>query len=81
MNAPVQLAGQTGTWSRRRAKSRGVGRAIAAESDLPLQVIAADVEAGRYKAKPTRVFRFEDIREAHRVMESNEAKGKMVVVL
>jgi hypothetical protein len=27
------------------------------------------------------VFRFEDIREAHRVMESNEAKGKMVVVL
>jgi hypothetical protein len=41
----------------------------------------ADVEAGRYKAKPSRVFRFEDIREAHRVMESNEAKGKMVVVL
>src|SRR5262244_2032882 len=50
-------------------------------SDVPLQAIAADVEAGRYKAKPTRVFRFEDIREAHRVMESNEAKGKMVVVL
>jgi NADPH:quinone reductase-like Zn-dependent oxidoreductase len=50
-------------------------------SDVPLQAIAADVEAGRYKAKPTRVFRFEDIREAHRVMESNEAKGKMVVAL
>jgi NADPH:quinone reductase len=50
-------------------------------SDVPLQAIAADVEAGRYKAKPSRVFRFEDIREAHRVMESNEAKGKMVVVL
>jgi NADPH:quinone reductase-like Zn-dependent oxidoreductase len=49
-------------------------------SDVPLQAIAADVEAGRYKAKPLRVFRFEDIREAHRVMESNEAKGKMVVV-
>jgi NADPH:quinone reductase-like Zn-dependent oxidoreductase len=49
-------------------------------SDVPLQAIAADVEAGRYKAKPTRVFRFEDIQEAHRVMESNEAKGKMVVV-
>ena len=43
--------------------------------------IVADVEAGRYHAKPTRVFRFEDIREAHRVMESNEAKGKMVVVI
>ena len=50
-------------------------------SDVPLQTIAADVETGRYKAKPSRVFRFEDIREAHRVMESNEAKGKMVVVL
>jgi NADPH:quinone reductase len=50
-------------------------------SDVPLQVIAADVEAGRNKAKPSRAFRFEDIQEAHRVMESNEAKGKMVVVL
>jgi NADPH:quinone reductase-like Zn-dependent oxidoreductase len=50
-------------------------------SDVPLQDIAADVEAGRYSAKPTRVFRFEDIQQAHRVMESNEAKGKMVVIL
>jgi NADPH:quinone reductase-like Zn-dependent oxidoreductase len=50
-------------------------------SDVPLQTIAADVEAGRYKAKPSRVFRFEDIQEAHRVMESNQAGGKMVVVL
>jgi NADPH:quinone reductase len=49
-------------------------------SDVPLQSIAADVEAGRYRAKPARVFRFEDVRAAHRVMESNEAKGKMVVV-
>ena len=50
-------------------------------SDVPLQAIAADVEQGRYKAKPTRVFRFEEIQEAHRFMESNEAKGKLVVVL
>jgi NADPH:quinone reductase-like Zn-dependent oxidoreductase len=50
-------------------------------SDVPLQAIAADVAAGRYKAKPTRVFRFEEIQEAHRVMESNEAKGKLVVVV
>ena len=50
-------------------------------SDVPLQAIAADVEAGRYQAKPTRVFRFEDIREAHRVMDANQAKGKMVVVI
>lgn len=50
-------------------------------SDVPLQSIAADIAAGRFKANPTRVFRFEDIQEAHRVMESNQAKGKMVVVL
>jgi NADPH2:quinone reductase len=44
-------------------------------SDVPLQAIAADVAAGRFKAKPARVFRFEDIREAHRVMEANQANG------
>jgi NADPH:quinone reductase-like Zn-dependent oxidoreductase len=49
-------------------------------SDVPLQKIAEDVAAGRLKAKPSRVFRFEEIREAHRVMEANEAGGKMVVV-
>jgi NADPH:quinone reductase-like Zn-dependent oxidoreductase len=49
-------------------------------SDVPLQKIAADAAAGRLNVKPTRVFRFEEIQEAHRVMEANEAKGKMVVV-
>jgi NADPH:quinone reductase len=33
------------------------------------------------KAKPSRVFAFEEIHEAHRIMEANEAGGKMVVVL
>ena len=50
-------------------------------SDVPLQAIAGDVAAGRYQAKPSRVFRFEDIREAHRVMDANQAHGKMVVVV
>lgn len=50
-------------------------------SDVPLQAIARDVAAGRLEARPSRVFRFEEIREAHRVMEANEAGGKMVVVL
>ena len=50
-------------------------------SDVPFQAIASDVAAGRYKAKPARVFRFEEIREAHTVMESNQAGGKMVVVV
>ena len=44
-------------------------------SDVPLQAIANDVAAIRQ----TRVFRFEEIREAHKVMESNQAGGKMVV--
>jgi NADPH:quinone reductase-like Zn-dependent oxidoreductase len=38
------------------------------------------VEADRDRAKPTREFRFEEIQAAHRVMETNKAKGKMVVV-
>jgi NADPH:quinone reductase-like Zn-dependent oxidoreductase len=50
-------------------------------SDVPLQAIAADIAAGRYQAKPSRVFRFEDIREAHKVMDANQANGKMVVVI
>lgn len=48
-------------------------------SDVPLQAIANDVASGRYKAKPPRVFRFEEIREAHKVMESGQTGGKMVV--
>jgi NADPH2:quinone reductase len=49
-------------------------------SDVPLQQIAADAASGRLDVKPVRVFRFDEIREAHRVMEANEARGKMVVV-
>lgn len=49
-------------------------------SDVPLQEIARDVAAGKLKVKPSRIFGFEEIREAHRVMEANEARGKMVVV-
>jgi NADPH:quinone reductase-like Zn-dependent oxidoreductase len=50
-------------------------------SDVPLQTITDQAAAGRYKAKPARVFRFEDIREAHRVMEAHQAGGKMVVLV
>ena len=49
-------------------------------SDVPLQDIARDVAAGRIKAKPWRVFGFDEVREAHRVMEAGGAGGKMVVV-
>ncbi|MBD3142354.1 zinc-binding alcohol dehydrogenase family protein [Microbispora bryophytorum] len=50
-------------------------------SDVPLHAIADKVAAGRLRGRPSRVFRFEEIREAHRVMEAGEAGGKMVVVL
>jgi Zinc-binding dehydrogenase len=43
--------------------------------------IVAASSSERLKAKPTRIFRFKEIREAHRVMDANEASGKMVVVL
>jgi NADPH2:quinone reductase len=48
-------------------------------SDVPLQAIVDKAAAGVYKAKPARVFQFDDIREAHEAMESNQANGKMVV--
>ncbi len=48
-------------------------------SDVPLQAIVDRVATGTYRAKPARVFRFHDIGEAHRVMESSEANGKLVV--
>jgi len=47
--------------------------------DVPLQRIARDVAAGRYKAKPSKTFHFKEITEAHRIMEGNLAAGKLVV--
>ncbi len=38
-------------------------------TDVPFQAIVDRVAAGAYKAKPAKVVRFEDIQEAHRVME------------
>jgi NADPH:quinone reductase-like Zn-dependent oxidoreductase len=49
--------------------------------DVPMQAIVAQAQSGIYKAKPARVFEFNDIREAHRLMETNEATGKLVVTL
>jgi NADPH2:quinone reductase len=50
-------------------------------SDVPLQDIAAQVAAGQLEAAPARVFSFDEIREAHRVMEAGSAGGKMVVII
>jgi len=48
-------------------------------SDIPLQQMVDRAAAGTYKTQPARVFRFDQIGEAHRVMESNQAAGKLVV--
>lgn len=50
-------------------------------NDVAMQEIVDLVAAGKYQAKPSRVFKFDEIHEAHRVMESNQANGKMVVVI
>ncbi|MFJ9610785.1 zinc-binding dehydrogenase [Kitasatospora sp. NPDC101176] len=50
-------------------------------SEVPLDEIYAQVEAGTLRARPTRIFRFDEIVEAHRVMEAGLALGKMTVVV
>jgi len=48
---------------------------------IPMQTIVEHAEAGLYKAKPARVFKFCELPEAHRLMETNGAKGKLVAVI
>jgi len=50
-------------------------------SEIPFLEIVDRVATGAYKAKPARVFRFNEIQDAHRLMESNQANGKIVVTL
>lgn len=49
-------------------------------SDIPMQKIVERVADGTYKSRPVTVFPFERIPDAHRLMESNSANGKIVVV-
>ena len=56
-----------------------VGTAAYPISAIPFRDIVAKAEAGVYQAKPVRVFAFEEIADAHRVMEAGEAAGKLVV--
>ncbi len=50
-------------------------------SEIPFQSIVDRVTDGSYQAQPAKVFAFEQIQEAHRLMESDSANGKIVVVL
>jgi NADPH:quinone reductase-like Zn-dependent oxidoreductase len=46
----------------------------------PLQDLIEDIQGGRSTVPVARVFRLDQIVEAHRLMETNTAGGKIVVV-
>lgn len=48
-------------------------------TDVPFQKIVDLVEAGLLRAKPSRVFAFEEIQAAHRLLDDGTAGGKIVV--
>ncbi len=48
-------------------------------SSIPFQEIIDRAHKGIYKARPARVFDFEQIADAHRFMESDAANGKIVI--
>jgi NADPH2:quinone reductase len=48
-------------------------------SAVPLQEIVDRAASGLYKAKPAKVFPFDEICAAHQCMEANQANGKLVV--
>jgi NADPH:quinone reductase len=50
-------------------------------TDVPFQEIIDKADQGVFAAQPARVFGFEEIVEAHRVMDSGQAGGKLVVEL
>lgn len=50
-------------------------------AEIPFQAIVERASAGAYRAKPARVFRFEEIQAAHRLLDAGGAGGKLVVAL
>ena len=48
--------------------------------ETPLTALAKQVEEGKLKVRVGKVFRLEQIVEAHRTMEENRAGGKIVVL-
>lgn len=48
-------------------------------TDVPLQEIVDKASRGVFKAQPARVFKFDQIIDAHRLMEAGRANGKLVV--
>jgi len=48
-------------------------------ADIPLQEIVDKASRGVFNAKPARVFQFDQIVDAHRLIDAGEANGKLVV--
>ncbi|OCK74609.1 GroES-like protein [Lepidopterella palustris CBS 459.81] len=48
-------------------------------SEVPLQDIVNKIEDGQWDAKPAHVFEYNDIHSAHRMLDSHNAGGKIVV--
>jgi hypothetical protein len=49
--------------------------------DTPLPWLAKELAAKRMPSIRTRTFAFDEVRHAHRLMESDRALGKLVVLL
>lgn len=49
--------------------------------EVPLQAIVDKAERGVFAARPSKVFAFDQIVEAHRVMDAGQAGGKVVVTV
>jgi NADPH:quinone reductase len=49
-------------------------------SDVPIADIVQLVADGKISAKPSKVFQFDQIREAHQTSEAGQANGKLVVL-
>jgi NADPH:quinone reductase-like Zn-dependent oxidoreductase len=48
-------------------------------TDVPFQEIVDKADRGVFATQPARVFGFDQIVEAHRMMDSGQAGGKLVV--
>ena len=48
-------------------------------SRVPLQQIVQKIEKGELNAKPVRVFEYDEIQDAHRLLDSHDAGGKIAV--
>ena len=50
-------------------------------TDVPVQAIVQKAERGVFDVHPARVFAFDEIVDAHRVMDAGDAGGKLVVTV